>query len=408
MVAPLSQEVGSRSYMCAPSIDACFLASKNDFFCSSQQTTVEEKTRVMQLEEELTLRKAEVEDLKVRLQRSAGDNSGSAGTEGSTDAEPGLSADAVLLREKLLSAGREHREESSQLRERYETALSGSQREVEHLKTTVERQAQEIGDLRHRLQQATRENMEMMDGWKTKLDSLVGDHQKALEELKSSLMSERRNGAAEGQEEGEGGSGGAGGITATTTPEMRVAMESLRMEQQLELENLKAKHEIEVAVLSKEREDYRTRLQELRDQLDESDENWRIQAEAKSGQHALELKEAAEKQQRAEQRLSELEKAHEEQARAAQLLKERLELAEKKMVDYEALQKAEAQSRAELLTLQEKLRVSENRLQAMEANRTTQDANVSNIPLGQFTPLTTYPFLCPLVLWISHTVQVSA
>lgn len=350
---------------------------------------------MVQLEEELTLRKAEVEDLKGRLQRSTGDVSGSTGTEGYSDAELGLSADAVLLREQLLSAGREHREENSQLRERYETALSGSQREVEHLKTTVERQAQEIADLRQRLQQATRENMEMMDGWKTKLDSLVGDHQKALEELKSSLIAERRDGAAEGQGEGKGGSGGAGGTTATTTPEMRVAMESLRMEQQLELENLKAKHEIEVAVLAKEREDYRTRLQDLRDQLDESNENWRIQAEAKSGQHALELKEAAEKQQRAEQRFSELEKAHEEQARATQLLRERLELAEKQMVNYEALQKAETQSRAELLTLQEKLRVSENRLQAMEANRTTQDANVSNIPLGQLTPqyALTYPFL---------------
>ncbi|XP_076130238.1 CAP-Gly domain-containing linker protein 2 isoform X3 [Alosa pseudoharengus] len=338
----------------------------------TMQTTVEEKTRVGQLEEELALRKAEVEELRARLQRSVEEASGLAGTEVSSslsDGGAGLSTEALVLREQLLSAGREHREESSQLRERYEVALTASQREAERLKSTGERQAQEIAELRQRLQQATRENMEMMDGWKAKLDGLVGDHQRALEELKASVTGERRDGAAEGQ-----GEGGVGGPTAA--PEVRLAMESLRMEQQLEMENLKAKHEIEVAVLAKEREDFRTRLQELRDQLDESDENWRIQADAKSGQHALELKEAAEKQQKAEQRLNELEKAHEEQARASQLLKERLELAEKKMVDYEALQKAEAQSRAELLTLEEKLRVSENRLQAIEADRTTQDANV--------------------------------
>lgn len=346
---------------------------------------MEEKTRVVQLE-------AEVEDMKARLQRSTGgpgDASGSAGTAASvSDTEVGLSTE--LIREQLLSAGREHREESSQLREKYEAALSGSQREAEHLKSTVERQAQEIADLRQRLQQSTRENMDMMDGWKTKLDSLSGDHHRALEELKASLMGERRNG------EGEGEDG-----NTSAPPEVRAAMESLRIEQQLELENQKAKHEIEVAVMSKEREDYRTRLQELRDQLEESDGNWRIQAEVKSGQHVLELKEAADRLQKAEQRLGELEKAHEEQGRTGQLQRERLELAEKKMVDYETLQKAEAQSRAELLTLEEKLRVSENRLQAMEADRTTQDANVSNIPLKHNIPLAVH-LSVQCVVWIPH------
>ncbi|XP_063060086.1 CAP-Gly domain-containing linker protein 2 isoform X2 [Engraulis encrasicolus] len=368
-----------------------------------EQTTVEEKTRVVQLEEELTLRKAEVEDLKVRLQRTAaaaggggGDESMSTGasstpdTGAGSDTELGLglsssqSEAAVLaMREQLLSAGRERerREESSQLRERYEAALSGSQKEAEHLKGTVERQQQEIADLRQRLQQATRENMDMMDGWKAKLDTLAGDHQKSLGELKATFTADRRgNGEAEGEMNGEGGGGSNGGGGAAPTPmsapEVRATMESMRMEHQLELENLKAKQEIEVAVLAKEREDFRTRLQELKDQLEESDENWRIQAEAKSGQHTLELKEAGDKLQKAEQRLAELERAHEEQGRLGHGLRERLELAEKKMADYDALKKAEAQSRTELLTLEEKLRVNENRLQAVEADRTTQNANV--------------------------------
>uniref|UniRef100_A0AAY4DEI5 CAP-Gly domain-containing protein n=1 Tax=Denticeps clupeoides TaxID=299321 RepID=A0AAY4DEI5_9TELE len=310
---------------------------------SVQQTTVEEKSRVMQLEEELALRRAEVEELQARLQSGA--------------EEPGEDTEAVLLRGRLLWAGREHREESSQLREHYEAALSTSRQEAERLKATTERQAEDISKLRLRLQQATRENMEMMDTWKVKLDALVKDHQRALEELKASMTGERA--APEGGAQGEA-----------------VAAESVRMEHQLEVENLKAKHEIEVAVLAKEREDLRGRLQELRDQLDESGENWRIQADAKSGQHALELKEAGEKVQRAELRLLDLDKALEEQRAAAALLRDRLDLAEKKMADYQALQKAEAQSRAELLSLEEKLRVSENRLQAVEAARTGQDANV--------------------------------
>uniref|UniRef100_A0AAR2IZA1 CAP-Gly domain-containing protein n=1 Tax=Pygocentrus nattereri TaxID=42514 RepID=A0AAR2IZA1_PYGNA len=311
------------------------------------QTTVEEKSRVMQLEEELTLRKAEVEELQARLQRAS-----SSGPEGA-DA---LSSEALALREQLLSAGREHREESSQLRERYEAMLKASRQETERFRATQERQSQEISDLRQRLQQATRENMEMMDSWKAKLDALVGDHQRALEELKASLTGDR------GTSDGEKGD----------------VPESLRMEQQLEVENLKAKHEIEVAVVTKEREDLRTKLQELREQLEESEENARVQAETRSTQHTLELKEATERLQKAELRVAEMERAQEEQGRGTQRLREQLELAEKKMADYEALQSAEAQSKAEILMLKEKLRVSENLLQAVETDHTTQDANVSH------------------------------
>ncbi|XP_051552038.1 CAP-Gly domain-containing linker protein 2-like isoform X2 [Myxocyprinus asiaticus] len=326
---------------------------------SIKQTTVEEKSRVMQLEEELAMQKAEVEELQARLRRGSSGPGTDAG-----DTGPGLRSETLVLREQLLSAGREHREESSQLRDMYEATLSTSQKEVERLKATSERQGQEISDLKQRLQQATRENMEMMDSWKVKLDTLVGDHQRALEELKASLTGDR--GAAES----------SGGEGEGTTPEMRAALESLKMEQQLELENLKAKHEIEAAVMAKEREDLRARLQELRDQLEESEENWKIQVETKSNQHSLELKEVLEKLQKAELRISEMDKSHEEHERAKQVLKEQLELAEKKMVDYVALQKAEAESRAEILSLQEKLRVSENRLQAVNVDHTTKDVNM--------------------------------
>lgn len=305
----------------------------------------------------MAVRKAEIEGLQARLQRSS---SGPA-----TDVSgPAMSSETLVLREQLLSAGREHREESSQLRERYEASLSISQKEVERLKATTERQAQDISDLKQRLQQATRENIDMMDNWKDKLDTLVGDHRRALEELKASLTGDR------GEAESAGGEGEG------TTLEMRAALESLKMERQLEVENLKAKHEIAAAVLTKERENLCARLQELRHQLEESDENWKIQVEAKSNQHNVELKEVFEKLQKTEMRIGELDRSNEERERASQLLKEELVLAEKKMADYEALQKAEAQSRAEILSLQEKLRVSENRLQAIEADHTTKDVNV--------------------------------
>ncbi|TMS14529.1 CAP-Gly domain-containing linker protein 2 [Larimichthys crocea] len=147
------------------------------------------------------------------------------------------------------------------------------------------------------------------------------------------------------------------------------------MEHQLEMENLKAKHKIEAAILTKEREDLCTRLQEAKDQLAEGNQAWRTEVEAKSSKQALE--EVTDKLQKAEQRLAEMEKLKMEQDKSTGELRERLELSEKKMMDYEALQKAQAESQEEIQKLEEKLRVTANQLQAIQADRyTSHDANV--------------------------------
>ncbi|XP_029546486.1 CAP-Gly domain-containing linker protein 2 isoform X3 [Salmo trutta] len=319
----------------------------------TKQSTVEEQSRVMQLEDELALRRAEIEELQVRLRDAAKDGDSTQG--------PVAQSETLLLREQLLTAGREHHKESSQLREKYEAAVATGQEETDKLKAMVDKQSQEIIELKQRVQQATTENMEMMDNWKVKLDTLVNDHQRSLEDLKASLSS----GLAKGQEQ--------------EPQELRTTLESLRMEHQLELENLKARHEIEAAMLAKERDDLRSRLQDAKDQLGESSQNWNSQAQtkARSDQQALELREVWEKFQKAQLRVGELERLQGEQDGARDELRERLELAEKKMVDYKALQKAEAQSRQELYSLEEKLRVTENRLQAVQDDHhMPQDANV--------------------------------
>ncbi|XP_062341487.1 CAP-Gly domain-containing linker protein 2 isoform X5 [Osmerus eperlanus] len=324
-----------------------------------EQTTVEEKSRVAQLEDELALRQAEIVDLQGRL---SGPGSGSPRPSEDGEAKPpGSHPDTLLLREQLLTAGREHHKESSELREKFEAALEAGRQEADRLRATVEKQSQEISDLKQRVQQATKENMEMMDNWKVKLDTLVNDHQRSLVDLKASMAS--NHSTAEGQQQ--------------DPQELRTALESLKMEHQLEVENLKAKHEIEAAVAAKEREELRARLQEVKNQLCESSRNWKSQEESTGNQHALELRGAFEKLQKAENRRGELERLQAEQEGARDKLGEKLELAQKKMHDYEALQKAEAQSRAEVHSLEEKIRMTENRLQAMQSDyHTSQDANV--------------------------------
>ncbi|XP_069002029.1 CAP-Gly domain-containing linker protein 2 isoform X1 [Embiotoca jacksoni] len=322
-----------------------------------RQTTVEEQSRIVQLEKELALRRAEIAELQAQARGGDASSQRDGAAQGpGSDAQP----ETVLLHEQLLSAGREHYKESSELKEKYEAALAASRREVDSLKALVEKQNQDISETKQKVQQATKENMEMMDTWKAKFDTLVSDHQRSLEDLKASLSGDRTT--PDGQEQ--------------DAQELRAALETLKTEHQLEAENLKAKHKIEAAILTKEREDLGARLQEAKERLAEGAQTWRAEAEAHSGRRALE-EAIADKLQKAEQRLAEAEKLRAERDKSAEELRERLELSEKKMSDYQALQKAQAESREEIQKLEEKLRVTANQLQAIQADRyTSHDANV--------------------------------
>uniref|UniRef100_A0A8C9XLF6 CAP-Gly domain containing linker protein 2 n=1 Tax=Sander lucioperca TaxID=283035 RepID=A0A8C9XLF6_SANLU len=314
-----------------------------------EQTTVEEHSRIMLLEEELSLRRAEMENLQAKLRGS--DTSSQQATD--SDDAPGSDTqpEALALRTQLVLAGREHHKESSELKEKYEAALAASQQEIDSLKAVVEDKSQEVSRMKQKVQQANKENMEMMDTWKVKFDSLVIDHQRSLEELKASLSGDRPTPAG----------------TEQDAQELRAALESLKTEHQLEMENLKAKHKIEAAILTMEREDLCTRLQEAKDQLAEGSQTWRAEVHTKGGKQALE--EATEKLQKAEQRLAEVEKLQTEQDQSTEELRERLELSEKKMTDYQALQKAQAESQEEIQKLEEKLRVTANQLQAIQSDQ---------------------------------------
>ncbi|XP_056297425.1 CAP-Gly domain-containing linker protein 2 isoform X1 [Pseudoliparis swirei] len=324
----------------------------------TKQTTVEEQSHIIQLEEELSLRRAEMENLQAKLRGSdassqGGGGDGDAAQPGSDggDAQP----ETLVLRAQLLSAGRERHKESSELKEKHEEALAASREEIHSLKTEVERRSQEVGEMKQKVQQANRENVEMMDTWKVKFDSLTLDHQRSLGELKASLSGDRPAPAGSEQD----------------AQELRVALESLKTEHLLGVENLKARHKIEAAILTKEREDFCTRLREATEQLAEG---------GGGGGKRLPEEAAAGELQEAERRLAEVEKLRAERDRSAERLRERLQLAEETLAEHRALREAQARSHEETQrTLEEKLRATENRLQAAQAERyTSHDAPVKD------------------------------
>ncbi|XP_058536841.1 CAP-Gly domain-containing linker protein 2 isoform X1 [Ochotona princeps] len=314
-------------------------------------TTVAEKSRVLQLEEELNLRRGEIQELQQCLLQSGPP----------PPDHPEAAETQRLLRERLLSASQEQQQrESGALRDKYEKALKAYQAEVEKLRAANDKYAQEVADLKAKVQQATSENMGLMDNWKSKLDSLASDHQKSLEDLKATLHS------GPGAQQKEIG-------------ELKAVMEGIKMEHQLELGNLQAKHDLETAVHVKEKESLRQQLREAQAELAGLRQHWRAQLEAQAGQQRLELQEAQEQRRRAELRVQELERLdaeYRDQAQAIEFLKEQISLAEKKMLDHERLQRAEAQSRQEAERLREKLLVAENRLQAAEALCSEQHAHM--------------------------------
>ncbi|XP_018408879.1 PREDICTED: CAP-Gly domain-containing linker protein 2 isoform X2 [Nanorana parkeri] len=315
-------------------------------------TTVAEQTRIQQLEEELSHRRNEIEDLQNCLMNSSHSDT--------PEHNIGLQTEALRLRDKLLSASKEHHKESSQQRDKYEKNIKRYQQEIEKLKASNEKYVQEIGELKRKVEQATKENIGMMDNWKSKLDSLVSDHQQSLEDLKGSLVTSPDSQHKE-------------------IVELKASLKSLKMEHQLELENLKAKKEIEIAVHIKERESLKIKLQEVKDEVEEVNNNWRSQLESKTNQHLKELQDIKDKYREAEQRVCELEKHHAEyndQTQAIAYLKEQISVAEKKMQDYDMLLKADTRNKQEIQRLQEKILVLENKLQSMEAVHSSQNANM--------------------------------
>ncbi|KAM3856713.1 CAP-Gly domain-containing linker protein 2 isoform 2-T3 [Vipera latastei] len=318
----------------------------------SRLTTVAEKSRILQLEEELTLRQSEVEELRQCLKNSHQPES--------PDHSLGLQTETFRLRDQLFSANKEHQKESIQLKEKYERTLKKHQQEVEKLKTLNEKYSQEIVDLKQKVQQATNENMGLMDNWKSKLDTLASDHQKSLEDLKATL-----NTGSDSQHK--------------EIVELKAVVESIKLEHQLELENLKAKHDIEMVVHIKEKESLKLKVQEVKEEMEESNNNWKTQLETKTNQQLMELQDLKDKCRDADLRVHELEKLHsdyKDQAQAIAFLKEQISLAEKKMLDYETLQKTELQSKQEIQRLQEKVLVLENKLHSTEPLHCSQPTNM--------------------------------
>lgn len=116
-----------------------------------QQTTVEEQSHIKQLEEELSLKRAEIHNLLAQLK----------GQDSTSEQGAGPSSQQAVQ-----TAGHEQSRASSEMKEKNKAELAPSQKQMDNLKTLVDKQNQELSELKKKVQEANKENLDMMENWK--------------------------------------------------------------------------------------------------------------------------------------------------------------------------------------------------------------------------------------------------
>uniref|UniRef100_A0A3B3RDP4 CAP-Gly domain containing linker protein 1 n=1 Tax=Paramormyrops kingsleyae TaxID=1676925 RepID=A0A3B3RDP4_9TELE len=304
--------------------------------------TVSEKSRIMELERDLSLRAKEVADLRMCLESSRGVEAG--------HFVPSGSEELSLLKAQLAAQGAEHQHELAVLRERLEASEKAWQEERAQLKANSDQLSQENELLQGRLSQAEKENADVVQLWRTKLESAIVSNQQTIEDLKVSF-------------------GKDAGAQSAELVELKSAIERLKMEHSLQLEELKSRKEAEGTSRSREIEDLHGQLMHTSEEKERLAESLRSSLESAEEQHLVEMEDVLGKLHAAEVKVKELEDLegqYEQQVSELQALREQVRESR------EALHAQEVQGNQEV----QKLRAS---VEAAEATSHSQSAKVTDL-----------------------------
>ena len=283
-----------------------------------------ERSRVMYLERDLTLRTREVADLQLRL-----------GTEqGSEDSTLSpLLEEINSLRDQLAAQEAKQQEELATYKEKQDAQEKIHSKEVAQLQATSVRLSGENEQVQMRLSQAEKENADIIELWSSKLESSVASHQQTIEELKVSF------------------SKGAG-AQAEELVETKSALETLKLEHKLALEEAGAKHEANTAARTQETRALKAQLLSLTDDKERLEELVRSSVDKTEEQHLVEMEDVLGKLHTAELRVKELE---EKEAALEQKAQDKDRETKDQMAEVVALRSKIAQGSQEVVTLKSQL-----------------------------------------------------
>ncbi|XP_075033980.1 CAP-Gly domain-containing linker protein 1 isoform X1 [Mixophyes fleayi] len=307
--------------------------------------TVSEKSRIMELEKDLTLKTKEVAHLHQKLVECSKQSS-------DVDTSISLLQEINSLQETVAELNKTHDQEIESLKGKLESAHSHD-REVESLKGSVEKLSKENETLKVKLSHADKENSEVIELWKSKLDSAISSHQQAMEELSLSFSK--------------------GTLSDNVAViELKAQIENLKLEQQKKTEQLISKQEEEQAERLKEIEALKTKLQAYHEEKDLELEALQSKLEAAEEQHLIEMEDALNKLQDTEIKVKELEALQAmcaEQNQNIDKLRVHLKEAEERLVNLDTMQKAETEWKSAVLKLKENLEAAEGQIKNLEAEK---------------------------------------
>lgn len=299
-----------------------------------------EKSRILELERDLNLRKKEVAALRQHLEAAPGER-----TSTQDPAAAVLQEELGSLRTQLSSQGASHQAELAALHAKLESEEKAHCEALAQLQASSALLAKENEQLQSRLAEAEKEHGDVIDQWRSKLDSAVASHQQAVEELKASSGKE------------------ASDSRAAEFSELKEALERLKAEHKSELEDLLAKHSADARRWIQEGEDFRKQLLTVTEEKDRLVESLRTNLESAEEQHLVELEEALGKLHTAELRVKELE---EDALKLGQQVEEKAREVEDQKAAVQALCSQQSQGNQEVQSLLARLEEAERKARSQE------------------------------------------
>ncbi|XP_068937734.1 CAP-Gly domain-containing linker protein 1 isoform X2 [Petaurus breviceps papuanus] len=305
--------------------------------------TVSEKSRIMELERDLTLRIQEVAELRRSLESSK--------PAGDVDTSLSLLQEISSLQEKLEAMHIDHQHEIISLKEHFGATEESHQKEVKALHAASEKLSKENESLKSKLDHANKENSEVIALWKSKLESAIASHQQAMEELKVSFSK-------------------SVGTETAEFAELKTQIEKLKLDYQDEIETLKCKQDSERSAHAKEMEILKTKLMKVITEKEQGLEGLRIQMEKAEDQHLVEMEDTLNKLQEAEIKASHITK--ELQGKELKLINLQKNLSAVSQVkddlekELQILKKKFADASEESMAIQQKMQETLNKLHQKE------------------------------------------
>ncbi|XP_012927268.1 CAP-Gly domain-containing linker protein 1 isoform X13 [Heterocephalus glaber] len=296
--------------------------------------TVSEKSRIMELEKDLALRVKEVTELRRRLEsnKPAGD----------VDVSLSLLQEISSLQEKLEVTHTDHQREITSLKEQFGAREEMYQKEMKALHTATEKLSKDNESLRSKLNHANKENADVIALWKSKLETAIGSHQQAMEELKVSF------------------SKGLGMETAELA-ELKTQIEKLRVDYQQEIENLQNKQVSERSAHAREMDALQAKLMNIIKEKENSLEAAKSKLDRAEDQHLVEMEDTLNKLQEAEIKKEKFADASEEAVSVQRSMQETVNKLHQKEKEFDKLSSELEKLRENLSDMEAKFRERDER-----------------------------------------------